>query len=52
MNQDKEIRRTPLLDRYIQSTIAEQMNELAEKRVAEVIRDLVNTDQVEPKKLN
>ncbi|MEG0014489.1 MAG: hypothetical protein RR324_09605 [Cellulosilyticaceae bacterium] len=52
MNEDKEIRRTPMLDRYIQRVIAEQMNELEERKVVQAVRDLLNRDQSEPKNLN
>lgn len=41
-----------MLDRYIQRVIAEQMNELEERKVVQAVRDLLNRDQSEPKNLN
>lgn len=41
-----------MLDRYIQRVIAEQMNELEERKVVQAVRDLLNGDQSEPKNLN
>lgn len=52
MNENKEIRKTPLLDRYIQRMIAEQMNQLEEIKIMQAVRDLLNGNQNEPKNLN
>lgn len=52
MNTDKNIKKTPLLDRYIQSIIQEQMNEFEEHRLAQVVRGLLNETETNRQNIN
>ena len=52
MKEDNNIKRTPLLDRYIQSVIQEQMNALEEYRLAQVVRNVVNDTETDRQNIN